>query len=163
VLTLVSRSGSSSRQAPTRAVPREKEEAFALHLAATEAWPDQPGHAAAVERLRRTSGCWNWNRLEIGRAALAVCTPAATAKHAESPHAAQMTPRAIGFRAPQTVALGAGRGSDTTVPIRHSPSDMRARMLEAGDEIELNEQDGKRLVDTGVLELASKKRSRKKK
>jgi hypothetical protein len=35
-------------------------------------------------------------------------------------------------------------------------------MLEEGDEVELNEQDGQRLVEAGVLEVATRKRARKK-
>jgi hypothetical protein len=34
------------------------------------------------------------------------------------------------------------------------------RMLEEGDEVELNEQDGKRLVEAGVLEETTKSRRR---
>jgi hypothetical protein len=37
------------------------------------------------------------------------------------------------------------------------------RMLEEGDELELNEQDGKRLVEAGVLEEATKSRKRARK
>jgi hypothetical protein len=37
------------------------------------------------------------------------------------------------------------------------------RMLEEGDEVELNEQDGKRLVEAGILEEAAKSRGARKK
>lgn len=36
------------------------------------------------------------------------------------------------------------------------------RTFEAGDELELPEQDGKRLVDAGVLEAAGSKKGKKK-
>jgi hypothetical protein len=51
-----------------------------------------------------------------------------------------------------------------TVPRPTFAVGYEGRMLEEGDEVELNEQDGKRLVEAGVLEEAakSKRRARKK-
>jgi hypothetical protein len=51
-----------------------------------------------------------------------------------------------------------------TVPRPTFAVGYEGRMLEEGDEVELNERDGKRLVEAGVLEEAikSKRRARKK-